>query len=165
MTCRKSDTISVTGTLYKQVVGLVLFGTQPSSHVKFRSNTKGWHERYIHGKAQPRHDDLESLSHTVSTRYTVTSSSNYLHAQHAAIAHQNLTEVKVKPIERKSVSCVMRSHRRSIYCCTQRVLTWVAHNSNSTHQAALAPTKLPLHVSCMLCMLCIDTVSSRRLLL
>ena len=45
----------------------MLFGTQPSSHVEVRINlnTRAWLERYIHVKTQPRHDDLESLSHTV----------------------------------------------------------------------------------------------------
>ena len=32
----------------KQPNGLVLFGTQPSSHVKVRILTRAWLERYIH---------------------------------------------------------------------------------------------------------------------
>ena len=34
----------------KQVNGLVLFGTQPSSHVEVRIYTRAWLERYIHGR-------------------------------------------------------------------------------------------------------------------
>ena len=47
---------AVTGTVYKQVIGLVLFSTQPSSHVKVRMKTRAWLEHYIHGKTQPRYD-------------------------------------------------------------------------------------------------------------
>ena len=44
--------------------GLVLFGTQPSSHVKVKIPIRAWLERLYPCHTLPCYDDLESLSHS-----------------------------------------------------------------------------------------------------
>ena len=58
------------------------------------------HELYIHGKTQPRYDDLESLSHTVSTRYTV----------HVAVTCYS------SPVELYSKQCCCTNNNKSQIC-------------------------------------------------